>query len=113
MSVFDSLRVTAFNTVNAVMGDACSWTPGAGGSAITAKVLFSEVDEPHMVADAEYQPGGPCMEYKAEDLTGLYAAVQTGATETVNVAGANYYVRSVKATEDGKCYKAYLEKVSA
>lgn len=110
-TLFDNLRRLATNTINTVMGDNASWTPSAGGSAITAKVLTMAPDALHEVGDANYMPGDTVIDYKLEDLTGLYEAVRSGATEVITVDGVNYNVRSVKADVDGKCYLAYLEKV--
>lgn len=110
--MFDTLQDTLFNTVNTTMGYPASWTPSAGGAAITATVLYNGPTEKEKLFDAEYNPDKITIEYKKGDLTGLKEAVDAGDAETITVTPhGNFSIKSIETKWDGKTIIAHLAKI--
>lgn len=94
------------------MGYNATWTPSAGGAAITATVLYNGPTEKEKLFDAEYNPDKLTIEYKLGDLTGLKDAVDGGANETITVAAfGSFSIKSISTKWDGKTIVANLVKI--
>lgn len=92
------------------MGYSCSWTPEAAPT-ITGLVHFRVPTEKEVLAEAEYRPQQPYMEFREEDFPGLYDLVSGSGTPTVVIDGQQYLAKSGERLSDGKTVKAYLEMV--
>lgn len=110
MNPFDGLQEAMFGTVTNTMGYDATWTPKAGGSPQTAKVLYNGPTEKEKLFSADFDPEKIMMEYKAGDFTGLFEAAKPSlAAETVTIDGlGDFLVRSVKKKWDGKTFEAQL-----
>lgn len=106
---FDSLQSTMFSTVANTMGYDATWTPKAGGSEKTAKVLYNGPTEKEKLFSAEYDPDKLMMEYKLNDLAGLFEAARSkNTTEEVEIIDiGTFYVKSVKKKWDGSTFEAH------
>lgn len=112
MSLFNRLQKSAlWPVVEKVMGDEATWTPAAGGPALTATVLFNEPTKPQMQMGLEYQPVGWEMEYRQDQFVGLYEAVRQGSYETIAYLGRSFAVREVTLLHDGLTFRAKLEEL--
>ena len=122
MALFDTIRSRVFDAVNNLYGDTASWTPSAGGNALTAQVLYNEPTDAMSVqirtgatqysaANEEGEVPGPFFEYKADDLPGLEASVKQKNDERVVINGRTFLVLRIKRLFDGFNNKAMLEEV--
>jgi hypothetical protein len=115
---FDKLSKTAFGVVRNSMGDAASWTPSAGGAALTGRVLFKDNSAADLLLESQesgavvMEPQKPTAEYYADQFAGLKAAVDAGKYETLIITGiGSYHVTKVNTLVDGKTFTATLVKV--
>lgn len=104
MNLFDALQETAFATVTNTMGYDASWQPQGVQIVYTARVLFSDpTDDKDKVSDQSYTSSNPQVEYKDDDLPGLYDAVHANnGGQTITVNGLNYTTLTAKKKYDGK-----------
>lgn len=93
------------------MGYDASWTPYEEPTQV-GRVLFKDPTEMHELSGVEYNPVGYMMEYRRGVFDGLFESVRAQNTEQVVVNGIAYYVRDIKASYDGKTYRAKLDKVN-
>jgi hypothetical protein len=110
MATFDGLQRTAVNKVNNLYAEAGSWTPSAGGSPITGKVLFENPTRAMELSGMEFDPKAILAEYFEPDFTGLDVAANSGLNEVLVINGVPYNVRQVLRKYDGKTNLAILEK---
>ena len=108
-NLFDDKEERLFNRAGRVFGYHATWTPSAGGTSYTARVLFNRPSEVQRVYDVEYDPTAYFMEYFEGDFPGLKAAADARLDEHVTIQGVEYFIREVKAIWDGKTYKAVME----
>lgn len=110
-NIFDNLAANTFDTTANIMGYVCVWTPLAGGTTQTTRVLLNKPTEKReMLRNDDFNPFDYWIEYKDSDFLGLKASVDQNKPEVILVDGTdNYYVRSVVAKFDGKTLKAFLE----
>lgn len=111
MNLFDGLQDTMFGTVTNTMGYDATWTPKAGGSAKTAKVLYNGPTEKEKLFATDFDPEKVTMEYKAGDLPGLFEATKPSEKpEVITITGiGDFHVRSIKKKWDGKTFEAQLK----
>lgn len=111
MNLFDCLQSSMFDTVSNIMGDDATWTPKAGGSEKTAKVLYNGPTEKERLFSADYDPDKLTMEYKLDDFDGLFEAsrIKNSMEVVVIINIGEFYVKSVKKKWDGKTFEAQLE----
>lgn len=107
-SPFDALQASVFGTVSATLGYEASWSPSAGGSAYTARVLFKAPSDDQRLAFVDYSEVQPFCEYYGSDFPGLKDAVEARSHERLVINGITYYVRKVEAIHDGRTFKATL-----
>lgn len=102
MNLFDALQETAFVTVTNTMGYDASWQ--SGQTVYTARVLFSDpTDDKDKVSDQSYTTSNPTVEYKDDDLPGLYDTIHsTNGGQTITVNGNQYNTLTAKKKYDGK-----------
>lgn len=108
-NLFDGLQKSTFAVVTNTMGYSASWTPGAGGAAQTATVLFKDASETAKLLQIEYDPNRAMMEYYNTDFIGLKASVNAKNDEIVIVNGISYGVNEIRAEFDGKTIVAQLQ----
>lgn len=111
MNPFDALQNNSFDIITNTMGYDATWTPSGDTEAQTGRVLFKDPTEMHELSGVEYNPVGYMMEYRRGVFEGLFESVRVQVTEQVTVEGIAYYVRDIKASYDGKTYRAKLDKV--
>ena len=112
-SPFDALSRNVFTTTVDIMGYVATWTPSGGGDSYVAKVHFNNPTEAVQRVGIEYNPTAWQMEYYIGDFPGLKALADgRGSLEVVNVAGYDWYVKTVVKKHDGKTYIAELKPVS-
>lgn len=111
-NLFDNIQRGAWGIVTNTMGYDASWLPADGSAeqALTARVLFKEPTKGYELGGIDYTPMTFIMEYQRPDFAALFDAVASGYSETVTVDGQAYYVRHVAAIDDGKNYRAVLQK---
>lgn len=110
-NLFDGLRDQIFDVTITVMGKVATWTPSTGGPAQTSGIHFNDPDSVRRLGDIEFMPQNSTMEYRKPNFPTLKALVDANTDETVTIDGTNYYVRTVKATDDGNTLIAVLEKI--
>jgi len=109
---FEALQRSTFSVIQGVMGFAATWTPAAGGTTLTSRVLFQNPTEDMKLAGVDYDPAHWRMEYQIGDFNGLFTAANARqSAEVVTIEGENYYVRKVSKKFDGKTYVADLQPV--
>lgn len=109
MNLFDGIQDMMFDVVTEVYGYQASWTPSAGGAAITGPCLLKEPTKDYDMNGVAYTPFHRIMEYRQGYFSGLFEAVRAKSDETVIIKGKSYYVRNVQAAYDGKTYRAEIE----
>jgi len=101
-STFQKIQDTAFLKVQNVMGEYCTWTPAAGGSEQSAKVLFQNPTEEMKVAGVPYDPEAWIMEYNSNQLVGLFDLIrEKSGQQVVNIAGQEFYCGDAVKKFDG------------
>jgi len=92
------------------MGYTMVWEP-VDAEPLTGLVHFRVPTEKETLAEADYHPMQPYMEFREEDFPGLYDLVSGSVTPTVTIDGTVYIAKSGERLSDGKTVKAYLEIV--
>lgn len=112
---FDTLSGRVFATCERTMGYDALWTPAAGGSEQSARVLFGEPTKAELLGELgdSYNPLTFFMEYWEGNFDGLFESVRGGEIEHVFVNDREYFVRQVIKKYDGKNYRARLEQVTS
>lgn len=109
MNLFDGIQERMFDTVGKVYGYDASWTPSAGGEAVTGRVLLKEPTKEYDLNGVPYTPFHRILEWRSGVLDGLFEAIRSKKNEIVIVSGKQYYCRNVEADYDGKTFKAQIE----
>lgn len=111
MNLFDGIQDTMFGTVTTTMGYDATWIPKAGGVAKTARVLYNGPTEKEKLLSADYDADKLMMEWKKDDLNGLFESAQNAQSmEWVTITGiGQFFVRKARRKFDGKTYEATLE----
>ena len=110
-NIFQDMKFNAYNVVTATMGVECSWTPSQGGDTVTGEVLINNPTEDTDNLGVPYDSDLWYMEYKSEDLPGLFDAVITNTnTEEVIVNSITYYCSGARKLHDGDVIKINLIK---
>lgn len=112
MNLFDGIQDLMFDTVGRIYGIDASWTPSAGGTAQTGRVLLKEPTQEYDMNGVPYTPFHRIMEYRKGVFPGLFEAARQKRNESVTINGAQYYVRNVRAEYDGRTLKAEIEKAN-
>lgn len=112
MNGFDSIQRVTWNIVANTMGYDATWSPADGSDAQAARVLLKEPTKEYELAGVNYTPLTFIAEYFQPDWAGLYDSVAGGASETVTINGVQYYVQHITAINDGRNYRAVLQRVS-
>ena len=81
----------------------CTWHPPDGASPKSARVGFSAPDE--TLLDGLASATGYQMSYPASKLKGL------AVRDTVEIGGARYQVRDIRAVGDGSEFRARLTRL--
>lgn len=110
MNLFDGIQRQMFDTVSKMYGYNASWTPSAGGAAVTGRVLLKEPTNEYELNGVEFTPFLSIMEYRQGVLNGLMEAVRSKRNETVVVDGVEYFVRTCTAKYDGKTIVAVVQR---
>lgn len=95
-----------FDRSASLFGVPASWTDQ--GEVKTAQVLFNTPTEQVDILEAMFDDSNTYIEYKDGDFTGLYEAVRTGETQTINVDGNEWLTRQATKDFDGKTFKIRL-----
>lgn len=115
-NIFDQLQDNAFDTVTKTMGYPASWNPSRGGPAQTATVLYKDSTEKYELSNVEYDPLQWRMEYRYGFFTTLKEAVDDSEPEVVTISlpggDAQFYIRKVDTSFDGKTFTAYMQRKS-
>jgi hypothetical protein len=109
-NLFDNIQRAAWGIVSNNMGYDASWQPVDGSDVQTARVLLKEPTAEYELGGIDYTPMTFIMEYQRPDFAAMFDSVAGGIIETVTVDGQAYYVRHVSAINDGKTYKAVLQR---
>ena len=113
---FDSLSSKVFDVCSKVMGYDASWTPSAGGSVQTAKVLFGEPTKEDRLGEYgdNYNLRTFFMEYYAGSFTGLFDSVQDANEEVVTISiddiDRTFVVLHDEAKYDGRNYRVKINE---
>jgi len=110
-NLFDIVQRAAWGVVTNTMGYDATWQPADGSDEQTARVLLKEPTKEYELSGVDYTPHTFIMEYQRPDLAELFNSVAQGIIEQVTVDGAAYYVRHIAAIDDGKNYRAVLQKL--
>lgn len=102
MNLFDGLQRTAQTVVETTMGYDASWTPLAGGPAITGRVLFNRPTQKAQISDQEYEDFAPKMEYFEGLFPGLLESVRRNASEPITINGNMFITLKGEKKFDGK-----------
>lgn len=109
---FDALQEQVFTAVRDLYGYDATWTPLAGGPAITGKVLLNHPTESENLAGpAGYDEPQWMVEYLDTAFPGLRQSCDTGAVETITIDGTGYHVRSSTLHFDGRTVKLTMSPV--
>ena len=112
MNAFDAIQRGTWEIVARTMGYDGTWSPADGSSAQPARVLLKEPTKEYELGGVNYTPLTFIAEYFQPDWAGLYESVSAGGAETVTINSVDYYVAHVTAINDGKNYRAVLQRVS-
>lgn len=113
-NIFDNLQAGMFDVVTNTMGYDATWTPSAGGSQQTARVLLKKPTEKRSYENEtiDFEPNAYMVEYKEGDFPTLKSIVDAigsaTSAEVMNVDGIDYYVKSLPQKWDGKTNVAKL-----
>lgn len=108
-SAFDNIQKSAFEVVKNLFAHPATWTPSAGGTTYSTKVLRREPTYKDELNGLEYSPLRRLMEYYKEDLPGLFESTRNGTLEEVTIDGDSYYVKDFISKWDGKTVVAIIE----
>lgn len=119
-SPFDRFQTGVFDTVFKSMATDVVWSPKDGSPTQYAKVLFNEPTGRYDLAEQYglfesstdgYEISKPRIEYRPDDLPGLWESVQAAEVERLTINGILYCtLRGVKKY-DGKTIIVYLNKI--
>lgn len=116
-NVFDKMQNVLHDTINKVFGYSVLWTPSVGGTTQTAQCLFNNPTKTYKMGGAEYHPNLYSIDWKKNDLPGLYEAVRKGGYESIFIyeigsdpsTAIEYNCMAMGATWDGKTYHLIIE----
>lgn len=116
---FDNLSSRVFERVQETMGYDATWSPSAGGSTKTARVLFGEPTKDDMLGEYadSFNLRTFFMEWWDDSFIGLFDSVRDDGGEYVTItqdSGDRYfYVRHAFKKYDGRNHRAQLEEVDS
>lgn len=112
-NLFDSLQDNTFDVAANTMGYPATWQPAAGGTQLTATVLYNDDTQQYELSNMDFEPTRWRMEYRYPFFTGLKENVDSNENETVIITlpggQTEFYVRKISSKFDGKTFTAYLE----
>lgn len=111
---FDFLESNIMKVVTSTFGYEASWTPSAGGDAITGKVLLKTPSREQNIQGADYMAPFGIVEYEKGVLPGLEeAAKHTTNQEKITVNGRQFFVRLPFEKYDGDTIILHLDPITS
>jgi hypothetical protein len=109
MNLFDGLQGAAQKIVENTMGYDATWSPSAGGDAITGRVLLNRPTQKEGIDDVDYKAIRPRVEYFEGAFPGLLESVRENNTETITIENISYVCFNGELKFDGKTITIYLD----
>ena len=117
---FRALKLVAFGTVTALMGETAFWEAGTGRAEMTGAGLFKEPTDKDVITaaamrsqGAEYNSLKPEFRFVAGQFPGLFEFVRAGNDAVLRLSdGRRFLVGDFEAKYDGETFVALLSPIT-